>query len=106
MEHADSESLNVTWACINRHGLGQGGLTTVPPESSKIIDELIYRRLSPADRASVDRMHRQRACAPLSTKPPKPAPHTANNCFDFCNNTLPEACMSVLGGCSLPNFDA
>jgi hypothetical protein len=42
-----------------------GGLLVVPPESTKIIDELIYKRLSPADRAAIDQLRQQQACATL-----------------------------------------
>lgn len=69
LEHADSDSLHAAWATASRLGAGQGGLFSVPPASSKIIDELIYRRLSPEERASVDRLHRQQEYAQSRFKP-------------------------------------
>jgi hypothetical protein len=69
LENADSESLHAARGSAARLGSGQSsGLSVVPPESTKIIDELIYKRLSPSDRLAVDQLRQQQACAiPIGT---------------------------------------
>jgi hypothetical protein len=69
LENADSESLHAARGSAARLGSGQSsGLSVVPPESTKIIDELIYKRLSPSDRLAVDQLRQQQACAiPVDT---------------------------------------
>lgn len=57
-----------TWGATSRLG-SHGALIAVPPESTRIIDDLIYRRLSPADRARVDKLHKQQQYAPATFLP-------------------------------------
>lgn len=59
----DSESMNTAWGTAGGR-LGASGLIAVAPASTKIIDDLIYQRLSPADRYRVDQDVKQRTCAP------------------------------------------
>lgn len=49
--------------------LGALGIVAVPQSASKVVDDLIYRRLNPGDRERVDHLLAQQKCGPILMDP-------------------------------------
>lgn len=58
----------MAWGAVSGH-LGSMGVVAVPQSASKVVDDLIYRRLNPGDRERVDHLLAQQKCGPLPLLP-------------------------------------
>lgn len=73
-DSSDSASM-VAWGAVSGR-LGAMSMVAVPQSASKVVDDLIYRRLNPGDRERVDRLLVQQKCdsprVPVSVWPSLP----------------------------------